>query len=430
MKKCGTGFQPVIPLALSLILAGIKPVCTGWKSVPHVCVSLLQRAGRRRLKKRSTDQCIAALSAMRSLRSRLAVMHEESESTAAPLDPSLQRYSRQILFDKIGAEGQRRLSSARVTLIGCGALGTVLANTLVRGGVGYLRICDRDYIERDNLQRQVLFDEADIAANLPKSEAAARKLMGINSDVTIEAEVTDVTHRNIERLAAGADLILDGTDNFETRYLINDYCVKTDTPWVYGAVIGSTGLCMTIIPHDTPCLRCVFENAPPADMNPTCDTAGVLAATVNIVASLQAIEAVKLLIGRRDEINRHLVHADVWSSRFVNMNVQSTYDEGDCPCCKRGEFPYLSGQRAAQATTLCGRDAVQISAEHTASPNLEALARSLQRAGVGRISHNKFLLRAEVGGYELTLFADGRAIIKGTDDPKKARTLYAKYFGA
>ncbi len=355
-------------------------------------------------------------------------MYEESES--APLDPSLGRYSRQVLFDKIGVDGQQRLASSRVTLIGCGALGTVLANTLVRGGVGFVRICDRDFIERDNLQRQVLFDEADIAANLPKSEAAARKLMRINSDVTIEAEVTDVTHRNIERLGDGADLILDGTDNFETRYLINDYCVKTETPWVYGAVIGSTGLCMTIIPHDTPCLRCVFEEAPPAEMNPTCDTAGVLAATVNVVASLQAIEAVKLLIGRRDDINRHLVHADVWSARFVNMNVQSAYDDGDCPCCKRSEFPYLDGQRAAQATTLCGRDAVQITAEPTASPNLEALGQSLQRAGVGRISHNQYMLRAIVDGYELTLFADGRAIVKGTDDPKKARALYARYFGA
>lgn len=339
------------------------------------------------------------------------------------------RYSRQILFEKIGDDGQRRLASSRVVLVGCGALGTVLADTLVRAGVGNLRICDRDFIERDNLQRQVLFDEADITANLPKAQAAAEKLRRINSDVTVEPFVVDVDASNIERLAEGTDLLLDGTDNFETRFLINDLAVKTGRPWVYGAVIGATGLSMTIIPHDTPCLRCVFPDAPPPEMNPTCDTAGVLASTVHLVSGLQAVEAIKLLVGRTDEINRHLVHLDVWSGRFVNMHVQSTYESGDCPCCKRGIFDYLSGKLGSATTTLCGRNAVQVSRVITGKVSLPAIAEKLKRIASAPVSQNEFLLRAQIDGYELTLFEDGRGIIKGTDDPDKARSLYAKYLG-
>lgn len=346
------------------------------------------------------------------------------------LDPTLSRYSRQILYEKIGVEGQRRLSSARVVLFGCGALGTVIANTLVRAGVGFMRICDRDFIERDNLQRQVLFDEDDIAAGLPKAEAAAAKLRRINSSVTIEPSVIDVNPSNIERLADGAELLLDGTDNFETRFLINDLAVKSRRPWVYGAVIGATGLCMTIIPHDTPCIRCVFEEAPPPEMNPTCDTAGVLGSAVNLVAGLQAIEAVKLLIGRNDEINRHLVHLDAWSGRFVNMKVQSAYDTGNCPCCKRGEFPYLEGKFAGTTTTLCGRDAVQVNPGGAARIDFEAFAKKLQPIAAGPVFRNRFMLKTTVDGNEITLFPDGRAIIKGTNDPAKARSLYAKYLGA
>ena len=252
------------------------------------------------------------------------------------------RYSRQMLYEKIGLEGQRRLCCSRVTLVGCGGLGTVIAQTLVRAGVGHLRICDRDYIELNNLQRQVLFDEEDIAANLPKAEAAAAKLARINSEVIVEPVVVEVTPANIERLTGGADLVLDGTDNFETRYLINDLAVKTRRPWIFGGVVGVTGLCMTIIPQDTPCLRCVFDEPPPVEMSPTCNTVGILAPAVNMVASFQAIEAIKLLTGRADEINRHLVSIDAWSGRVANLNVQSSFDKGDCPCCKRGEFSYLA----------------------------------------------------------------------------------------
>ena len=352
-----------------------------------------------------------------------------ADNQPQPLDQNLSRYSRQILYDKIGEEGQRRLAASRVALIGCGALGSVLANTLVRAGVGFLRICDRDFIERDNLQRQVLFDEDDIAANLPKAEAAAAKLARINSSVTVEPVVTDVNSGNVERLVEDVELMLDGTDNFETRYLINDLAVKTERPWIYGAVIGATGLCMTIIPQDTPCLRCVFDEAPPPELNPTCDTAGVLATAVNVVASLQATETLKLLVGRKDEINRHLVHIDVWSGRFASMKVQSTREHGDCPCCKRKQFPYLTGELGSTTATLCGRNAVQVHIAQGASIDFTAMEKKLERVASGPVRSNRFMLRARLDGYELTLFPDGRAIIKGTDDPDKARTLYAKYLG-
>jgi adenylyltransferase/sulfurtransferase len=355
-------------------------------------------------------------------------MSEAEEKRA--LDPRLARYARQILFDKIGVEGQERLGAARVVLVGCGALGTVLANTLVRAGVGHLRICDRDFIEPDNLQRQVLFDEDDIAANLPKAQAAAAKLARVNSAVIVEPVVADVNAGNIEHLAEGAHLILDGTDNFETRFLINELAVKSSRPWIYGAVIGATGLCMTIVPNDTPCLKCVFEQIPPPEMNPTCDTAGVLAPTVNLVASLQAIESMKLLLGRNDEINRSLVHLDAWSGRLVSLNVQRAYDEGDCPCCKRREFPYLDGEVGSAATTLCGRDAVQVNAPTQEPIDLASLARKLEPVARGAVRQNAYMLRANLDSCELTLFPDGRAIVKGTSDPQRARSLYAKYLGA
>ena len=357
-------------------------------------------------------------------------MFPETPAFRELTDPTLERYSRQVLYEKIGVEGQRKLAASRVVLIGCGALGTVLANTLVRAGVGFMRICDRDYIERNNLQRQVLFDEADIIANLPKAEAAAAKLARVNSEVTVEPAVVDVNHANIERLTEGADVLLDGTDNFETRFLINDLAVKTGRPWVYGAVISATGLCLTIIPHDTPCLRCVFEQAPPPEMNPTCDTVGVLASAVNLVASLQAVETIKLLTGQHAEINRHLVHIDAWSGRFVNMNVQSAYEKGDCPCCKRARFPYLSGESASTTTTLCGRDAVQVNMAVPTTISFPAIAEKLEPVATGPIQHNRFMLKATVDEFELTLFPDGRAIIKGTSDADKARTLYARYFGS
>ncbi|MEE9295540.1 MAG: ThiF family adenylyltransferase [Phycisphaerae bacterium] len=340
------------------------------------------------------------------------------------------RYSRQTLYSEIGEKGQQRLLGSRVLLVGCGALGTVLANTLVRSGLGHLLICDRDYIELNNLQRQVLFDEDDIAEGLPKAVAAARKLRRINREVQVQAQVTDVNHTNIERLAAGADLLLDGTDNFETRFLINDLAVKTSRPWVYGAVIGATGLCMAIVPHDTPCLRCVFEEAPPPQSNPTCDTAGVLGPVVNVIAGLQAMEAMKILSGRLDALNRHLITVDLWSSRIKNTSVQSAHEHNRCPCCKQHRFDYLDGRIGSSTTTLCGRNAVQVSAPVDTEIDFGVLAEKLRSVARGEVVENRFMVRCTIGDHNITVFADGRAIVEGTADPDTARTIYAKYIGA
>lgn len=335
-----------------------------------------------------------------------------------------------MLFEPIGETGQRRLAKARAVLFGCGALGTVIADTLVRAGVGYLRICDRDFIERDNLQRQVLFDEQDIAANLPKAEAAVAKLRRINSDITVEAVVVDVNASNVAQLADGTELMLDGTDNFETRYLINDLSVQSGRAWIYGAVVGAAGLSMVVIPTETPCLRCVFEEAPPADANPTCDTAGVLGPAVHLVAAFQSVEAIKFLSGAKDAINRRLVSIDAWTGRVTHLNVQSGRKPGDCPCCGRREFPFLNGELGTTTTTLCGRDAVQVNIANAGPVDFAALAERLARVATGPVQHGPFLLRASIDGYQFTIFNDGRAIIKGTDDKHKARTLYAKYVGA
>src|SRR5215467_8762910 len=258
-------------------------------------------------------------------------------------DESLDRYSRQMRFPGIGTEGQNRLLESHVTLCGCGALGTVLANALVRAGVGYLRLVDRDFIETNNLQRQVLFDERDVAENLPKAEAAARKLAAINSSVYVEPVVTDIDRTNILELVGDADLILDGTDNFEIRYLINDAAVKLGKPWVYGGSIGSHGQTMTILPGQTPCLRCVFEAAPAPGEAGTCETAGVLGPIVNVVARLQATEALKILAGRLDQVNRDLVYIDVWENELRRIKIAALLGKVDCPCCQRRRFEWLEG---------------------------------------------------------------------------------------
>jgi adenylyltransferase/sulfurtransferase len=340
---------------------------------------------------------------------------------------SLERYSRQMRFYGVGAEGQRKLAAARVTLCGCGALGTVLANALVRAGVGHLRLIDRDFIETSNLQRQVLFDEHDVAENLPKAEAAARKLGAINSGVYVEPVVADIDRTNIVELVKDADLILDGTDNFEIRYLINDAAVKFGKPWVYGGCIGSYGQTMTILPGETPCLRCVFEAAPAPGEAATCETAGVLGPIVNIIASYQATEAIKILTGRRDQINRDLLYFDVWENVQRKIKVAPLLGKVDCPCCRRKRFEWLEGAQGSQTTSLCGRNAVQVSHHAAAKLNFEELAHHLEV--MGQVSYNRFLLKFNVDGYEFTVFPDGRAIIKGTSDVDKARTLYAKYIG-
>jgi adenylyltransferase/sulfurtransferase len=343
------------------------------------------------------------------------------------MDVSLDRYSRQMRFYGIAEAGQKKLLDSHVTLCGCGALGTVLANILVRAGVGHVRIVDRDFIEPSNLQRQVLFDEHDIAENLPKAEAAARKLGAINSSIHVEPIVADIDRTNILELCQDADLILDGTDNFEIRYLINDVAVKLGKPWVYGGSIGSHGQTMTILPGDTPCLRCVFEAAPAPGEAGTCETAGVLSPIVNIVASFQAAEAFKILTGRTDQINRDLIYIDVWENVQKRIKIAKLKGTVDCPCCGRRRFEWLDGEQGSHTTSLCGRNAVQVAHRTATKLNFEEMAKHLE--ALGDVSYNRFLLKFTADGHEFTVFPDGRAIIKGTSDVDKARTLYAKYVG-
>jgi len=339
--------------------------------------------------------------------------------------PELARYSRQMLFAPIGVEGQRRLRQASLTLVGCGALGSVLADLLVRAGIGALRIIDRDLVELGNLQRQTLFDEHDVAQNLPKAEAAARKLRKINSAVEVEGLVADVNPGNAEALCADADLLLDGTDNLETRYLLNDLAVQRGIPWVYAACLGAEGLVLPIVPHEGPCLRCIWPEPPPPGTMPTCDTAGILAATANVVGSLAATAAMKLVLGKKGQ-GPFLV-VDVWVGRVRALDVQSALDADDCPCCRRGRYDFLTGERTAATTTLCGRDAVQIRPSADTPVNLKSLAARLPAQAHARL--NEFLLRFDVESIRVALFADGRAIIQGTSDPAVARSVYAKYVG-
>lgn len=343
------------------------------------------------------------------------------------MTPDLDRYSRQMRFAGIGEEGQRRLAAGRAVLIGCGALGTVIANHLQRAGVGYLRVVDRDFIEPHNLQRQILFDENDVAAGLPKAEAAARKLRAINSAVTVEPVVTDVDHANVLDLVGDADLILDGSDNFEVRYLINDAAHARRKPWVYGGCVGSHGQTMTVVPGETPCLRCVFESAPGPGETPTCESAGVIGPAVGVIASIQATEAIKLLAGRGGAINRDLIYVDVWENDYRAIKIASLKGKVDCPCCVRGDYEWLDGKHGATTTTLCGRNAVQVSHRTSAPLKFEELA--VQLRPLGEVVFNPFMLRFIKEPHRFTVFPDGRAIIQGTSDPDQARALYARYIG-
>jgi adenylyltransferase/sulfurtransferase len=343
--------------------------------------------------------------------------------------PNLDRYVRQIRYSNLGEQGQRNLLASRVLICGCGALGTVLANTLARAGVGKLRIVDRDFIETNNLQRQVLFDEGDVAAELPKAIAAANKLRVINSEIEIEPIVADVGPANILGLCEGVDLILDGTDNFETRFLLNDAAVKLGLPWIYGGCLGSEGQTMTILPGDTPCLRCLMPEPPAAGTTPTCDTAGIVAPIINVIASIEAMEAIKILSGHREAIQRTLTLIELWDNRLRQVRLDKLREQVDCPACRHSEFPWLAGERGSQSAVLCGRNAVQISPPNLGSRlSLDELAQKL--AGAGRVTRNPFLIRAAIDDYLLTIFPDGRAIIGGTDDPGVARTVYAKYIGS
>ncbi len=357
-------------------------------------------------------------------------MSERENTNTNQNDAIWARYSRQMLFGEIGREGQRKLAESRVLLVGCGALGTVLADTLVRAGVGFVRIVDRDYVELNNLQRQILFTEQDVTEGSPKAVAAGDRLAKINSTVKVEAVVADAHSGNIESFAEGMHLLLDGTDNFETRFLINDVAVKHRIPWVYGACVGSIGMVMPILPGVTPCLRCVWGEPPPPGVSPTCDTAGVLAPVVHLVASLQAMEAIKILTGRTDVVSRNLVQIDVWTGKFASFEMSGAREGGDCPCCKGGRYEFLASGVAGRTASLCGRDAVQIAATGSAAIDFEQMARKLAAAAKSPPFFNRYLLRFKVDDYEITLFRDGRAIIKGTNDIEEGRTVYARYIGS
>ncbi|MEK6323834.1 MAG: ThiF family adenylyltransferase [Acidobacteriota bacterium] len=338
------------------------------------------------------------------------------------------RYSRQILFEGIGAEGQARLARSKVVIIGCGALGAVQAETLARAGVGHLILVDRDFVEESNLQRQIMFEEGDALNRLPKAVAAASRIARVNSVIQADPLVTDVNFENIEEIIAGASLVMDGTDNFETRFLINDACVKSKTPWVYGAAVGSYGLTMTIVPGESPCLRCVLEVMPEPGSGPTCDTAGVIMPIVTTIASIQAAEALKLLTGQIDKLHRSLVSIDVWDFQFNKLDLSSFDARDECPVCGLGKFEFLRGSGRQVTTTLCGRNAVQIARSGRTAIDFAALAERLKSAG--EVAFNDFLLRFRVEGYDITVFRDARSIIRGTTDPAVARGLYARYIGA
>jgi molybdopterin-synthase adenylyltransferase len=335
------------------------------------------------------------------------------------------RYSRQVIFPGIGEEGQRRLLDGRVALVGCGALGTVLANALVRAGVGYLRIVDRDYVELSNLQRQILFDEDDVRDGASKAAAAAAKLTRVNSEATSEPVVEDFGPDNAERLVRDVDLVVDGTDNLETRYILNDVCVKLGKPWVYAAAVASYGVVMPIVPGETPCLRCVFPQPPPAGGVDTCDTAGVVGPLPGVIGSMAATEAIKLLVGARADLSQGLLWIDVWHNTI--QRAPTTERDPDCPTCGQRSFEFLDATTGSRAVTLCGRDAVQVKPTTSAGLDLATLAARLSVAG--EVTHNPHILRLSVKGYELSIFRDGRAIIKGTSDPAVARHLYARYVG-
>lgn len=338
---------------------------------------------------------------------------------------NLSRYLRQTIFPGIGQEGQRKLLAARVVIIGCGANGTIIANHLARAGVGHLTIVDRDFIELNNLQRQVLFDEQDLAENLPKAIAAERKLRAINSDIEVRGLVSDVDAENIESLIEDATVVMDGTDNFETRYILNDACIKHNIPWIYTGAVATYGMSQTIIPGQTACLRCLFEDVPPPGTTDTCDTAGIVGPLVAAVASVSATEAIKLIVGQ-GELNRGIIHFDVWHNTFEQF--ESSGPRKDCPACQQHNFEFLNQEKGGQTVNLCGRDAIQIRRSGAGRLNLTKLAGRL--AAVGDVTaHNDYLLRFKVDGYEITLFADARAIIKGTEDESVARGLYAKYIG-
>lgn len=336
-----------------------------------------------------------------------------------------ERYSRQILFPEIGKSGQEKLLNSRVLLIGCGALGALHAEMLARAGVGRLRIIDRDFVEFTNLQRQTLYKESDAAERLPKSIAAKNRIAEINSEIEVESIIADINNSNIEGFIKDCDLVLDGTDNFQVRYLLNDACVKHNKTWIYGAAVSSYGTTMTIIPGETPCLRCIFEEMPDAGSSPTCDTAGVIMPIIATVSAVQVAEAIKILVGDFKSLHRSLMQFDIWQNDWRNIKLKGS--NPDCKTCGQHIYEFLDTESQEFSAVLCGRDAVQISPPKPASLDLNILAENLRK--IAEVKQNEYLVRLVVDDYELTIFRDARAIIRGIDDISAARSIYAKFVG-
>ncbi|QGJ68546.1 Dinucleotide-utilizing enzyme [Planctomycetales bacterium 10988] len=344
----------------------------------------------------------------------------------------LSRYSRQIRFSALGEVGQRKLLASKVLVCGCGALGTHLAEQLARAGVGKMKLIDRDFVDWSNLQRQVLFTEQDVQECLPKAIAAQRHLQGINSEVSVEAEVLDLDSGNIENYLNGIDLILDGTDNFETRYLINDVSIKYKIPWVFGGCLGAEGQMMPILPKKSACLRCLFPEPPAAGDTPTCDSAGILASIIGVVASMQVLEAIKILSGNLEVVNPYLTMIDLWGNRTQQLRCPRRSGELEhqtaCPTCgPEAEFPWLEGKKSARSQVLCGRNSVQISPPEGKGFDLDQLAAQL--SSLGSVQRNPFLLRFQAEKWQLTIFPDGRTIIKGTEDLSEAKSVFTRFVG-
>ena len=337
------------------------------------------------------------------------------------------RYSRQILFKGLGEEGQERIQQSSVVLVGLGAIGSVTADILARAGVGSMRLIDRDYLEIENLQRQSLYTEEDIRENLPKAVAAERALKKINSEIYLESAVKDVNAHNIRSLLSGFDLILDGNDNFETRFLINEASVFLSIPWIYAACLGSYAVSMTILPGETPCLNCLFDVLPKPGTVETCETAGIIAPASHLVATLQSAEALKFLSGRKEALRKEIVSLDLWSDTFEARGIKLKEPDKNCLICGKREFKYLGEKTPSSLHALCQRNAVQIFTEDQEEVDFETLAPRLERAG--KVSYNRYLLRFVVENYTITLFKDGRAIIKGTADPALARSVYSRFIG-
>ncbi len=334
----------------------------------------------------------------------------------------MKRYEKQILLEEIGEEGQRRIMRGSVAIIGCGALGSHVANLLARAGVGRIRLIDRDFVEIDNLHRHALFDEEDARNAMPKAIAAKQKLQKINSEIEVDAVVADVNASNVEKLIEGVDIVIDALDNMETRFLINDACIKHNIPWIHGAVVATEGFTMNILPGRTACLRCLLPSLPSPASLPTCDTAGVMGSVVAIVASLEATEAIKFLAGRK--MRREAVHVDVWKATWLPIKVER---RKDCMACGRKKFEFLDGKETDVAV-LCGRNAVQVKPGKEANIDFNELANRLKNVADDVFSTD-YMLRFRVEGKEVVVFEDGRAIIKGVGDVAKAKAIYSKYIG-